>query len=55
MSPRTAIELENKWDDGVAAAMSEPELLKYRSNLLGSDLRITNFVTRPRLLIHLLC
>ena len=23
--------------------MSEPELLLYRSNLLGSDLRITNF------------
>ena len=43
MSPRTTAELENKWDDGVAAAMSEPELLQYRSNLLGSDLRITNF------------
>ena len=26
-----------------AATMSEPELLLYRSNLLGSDLRITNF------------
>ncbi len=24
-------------------AMDEPELLRYRSNLLGSDLRITNF------------
>ena len=31
------------WDDAQAAAMSEPELLLYRSNLLGSDLRITNF------------
>lgn len=31
------------WDDKAAAAMSEPELLLYRSNLLGSDLRITNF------------
>ncbi|TWI65462.1 rhamnulose-1-phosphate aldolase/alcohol dehydrogenase [Pseudoduganella lurida] len=31
------------WDDAKAAAMSEPELLLYRSNLLGSDLRITNF------------
>ncbi|MYM84302.1 bifunctional rhamnulose-1-phosphate aldolase/short-chain dehydrogenase [Duganella sp. FT50W] len=31
------------WDDGAAASMSEPELLLYRSNLLGSDLRITNF------------
>ncbi|MBV7534684.1 bifunctional rhamnulose-1-phosphate aldolase/short-chain dehydrogenase [Duganella sp. sic0402] len=31
------------WDDAAAASMSEPELLLYRSNLLGSDLRITNF------------
>jgi rhamnulose-1-phosphate aldolase/alcohol dehydrogenase len=31
------------WDDTLAATMSEPELLLYRSNLLGSDLRITNF------------
>ncbi|QGZ41494.1 rhamnulose-1-phosphate aldolase/alcohol dehydrogenase [Pseudoduganella flava] len=31
------------WDDAKAASMSEPELLLYRSNLLGSDLRITNF------------
>ncbi|WEF30730.1 bifunctional rhamnulose-1-phosphate aldolase/short-chain dehydrogenase [Pseudoduganella chitinolytica] len=31
------------WDDARAATMSEPELLLYRSNLLGSDLRITNF------------
>ncbi|SMG60368.1 bifunctional rhamnulose-1-phosphate aldolase/short-chain dehydrogenase [Paraburkholderia susongensis] len=31
------------WDDAQAASMSEPELLLYRSNLLGSDLRITNF------------
>ncbi|WP_027330707.1 bifunctional rhamnulose-1-phosphate aldolase/short-chain dehydrogenase [Marinimicrobium agarilyticum] len=35
--------LQNLWDDQKAASMSEPELLKYRSNLLGSDLRITNF------------
>lgn len=33
----------SKWDDTVAASMSEPELLLYRSNLLGSDLRVTNF------------
>ena len=26
-----------------AAAMSEPELLLYRSNLLGADKRITNY------------
>ncbi|MCE4552978.1 bifunctional rhamnulose-1-phosphate aldolase/short-chain dehydrogenase [Pelomonas cellulosilytica] len=31
------------WDDAVAAKLSEPELLLYRSNLLGSDLRVTNF------------
>ncbi len=35
--------LEDRWDAGVAAALDEPELLRYRSNLLGSDLRITNF------------
>jgi len=27
----------------VAAKLDAPELLRYRSNLLGSDLRITNF------------
>ncbi len=35
--------LEDRWDTGVAAGLDEPELLRYRSNLLGSDLRITNF------------
>ncbi len=35
--------LEDRWDDNVARGMDEPELLRYRSNLLGSDLRITNF------------
>ncbi|WP_066965889.1 bifunctional rhamnulose-1-phosphate aldolase/short-chain dehydrogenase [Microbulbifer sp. Q7] len=35
--------LQSLWDDSLANAMSEPELLKYRSNLLGSDLRITNY------------
>jgi rhamnulose-1-phosphate aldolase/alcohol dehydrogenase len=35
--------LENKWDDTLAAKMSEPEKLLYRSNLLGSDKRITNY------------
>ena len=35
--------LEDRWDPGVAAKLDEPELLRYRSNLLGSDLRITNF------------
>jgi rhamnose utilization protein RhaD (predicted bifunctional aldolase and dehydrogenase)/NAD(P)-dependent dehydrogenase (short-subunit alcohol dehydrogenase family) len=35
--------LEDRWDDAVVAKLDEPELLRYRSNLLGSDLRITNF------------
>lgn len=33
----------SRWDDGAAAAMSPAELLLYRSNLLGSDLTVTNF------------
>jgi len=35
--------LEDRWDEQVARGLEEPELLRYRSNLLGSDLRITNF------------
>ena len=35
--------LENKWNSGTAKGMSEPEKLLYRSNLLGSDKRITNY------------
>ncbi len=35
--------LPSLWDDAKAAAMDEPGKLLYRSNLLGSDLRITNF------------
>ena len=35
--------LEDKWDEACAASLDEPELLRYRSNLLGSDLRLTNF------------
>ncbi|MBB6095461.1 rhamnulose-1-phosphate aldolase/alcohol dehydrogenase [Povalibacter uvarum] len=35
--------LENRWDTSVAAKLSPPELLLYRSNLLGSDKRVTNF------------
>lgn len=35
--------LTNLWDDAVAASLDEAGLLLYRSNLLGSDLRITNF------------
>jgi rhamnose utilization protein RhaD (predicted bifunctional aldolase and dehydrogenase)/NAD(P)-dependent dehydrogenase (short-subunit alcohol dehydrogenase family) len=37
--------LQNLWDDGEAAKLANQplELLRYRSNLLGADLRITNF------------
>ena len=35
--------LANLWDDAKAAAMNEAERLLYRSNLLGSDKRITNY------------
>ena len=33
----------NSWDDAKASNLSESELLLYRSNLLGSDLTVTNF------------
>ena len=36
-------QLHSLWDDTRAAGMSEPEKLLYRSNLLGSDKRITNY------------
>lgn len=35
--------LENLWDDAKAQSMSEAEKLLYRSNLLGSDKRVTNY------------
>ena len=35
--------LPDLWDDEHAASLDDPALLLYRSNLLGSDLRITNF------------
>ncbi|MBI1173167.1 bifunctional rhamnulose-1-phosphate aldolase/short-chain dehydrogenase [bacterium] len=35
--------LQSLWDDAIAAPLDEPGKLLYRSNLLGSDLRITNF------------
>ncbi len=33
----------SRWDDKRAAGLDEPGLLLYRSNLLGADLRVTNF------------
>jgi rhamnulose-1-phosphate aldolase/alcohol dehydrogenase len=35
--------LPDKWNDADASRLTEPEQLLYRSNLLGSDLRITNY------------
>ena len=35
--------LKDLWDEQLASTLDAPELLRYRSNLLGSDLRITNF------------
>src|SRR5271154_3711454 len=35
--------LRDLWDDAHAERLDEPGKLLYRSNLLGSDLRITNF------------
>ena len=35
--------LPSLWDDAIATRLDEPGKLLYRSNLLGSDLRITNF------------
>ena len=35
--------IANKWNDAHAKSLDEPGLLLYRSNLLGSDLRVTNF------------
>jgi rhamnulose-1-phosphate aldolase/alcohol dehydrogenase len=43
MSETAAMPLPNLWDDTHAASLDEPGLLLYRSNLLGRDLRITNF------------
>lgn len=35
--------LDNRWDGAAVQGMSEPELLLYRSNILGSDMRVTNY------------
>lgn len=35
--------LDNRWDDAATAGMSESDLLLYRSNILGSDKRVTNY------------
>ncbi len=38
-----SVTVPSLWDDAKAAKLDEPGLLLYRSNLLGADLRITNF------------
>jgi rhamnose utilization protein RhaD (predicted bifunctional aldolase and dehydrogenase)/NAD(P)-dependent dehydrogenase (short-subunit alcohol dehydrogenase family) len=43
MTKAAAEPLPDLWDDALAADLDEPGRLLYRSNLLGSDLRITNF------------
>ncbi|TIS58011.1 bifunctional rhamnulose-1-phosphate aldolase/short-chain dehydrogenase [Mesorhizobium sp.] len=43
LDKRSSTRLANLWDDAKAQAMSEPELLVYRSNVLGSDKRVTNY------------
>ena len=40
---KTSLLLASLWDETTAQALDEPGLLLYRSNLLGADLRITNF------------
>ena len=35
--------LQDLWDERDIVGMDEAELLRYRSNLLGRDLRLTNF------------
>jgi rhamnulose-1-phosphate aldolase/alcohol dehydrogenase len=39
----SALHVENRWDPAKAATLNPESLLLYRSNLLGSDKRITNF------------
>lgn len=36
-------EVASRWDESVAHGFTEAQLLLYRSQLLGSDLRVTNF------------
>ena len=43
LAPQAPLDIENRWDDALAAKLSPAELLLYRSNLLGGDKRVTNF------------
>ena len=43
MSNSTSRAIPNLWDNAKAQTMNEPDRLVYRSNLLGSDKRVTNY------------
>lgn len=43
LDKRSGTRLANLWDHAKAKGMSDPELLVYRSNVLGSDKRVTNY------------
>ena len=43
MSDSTSHAIPNLWDSAKAQTMNEPDRLVYRSNLLGSDKRVTNY------------
>ena len=43
MRMSNSVTVPSLWDEAKAAGLDEPGLLLYRSNLLGADLRITNF------------
>ncbi|BCH12152.1 short chain dehydrogenase [Mesorhizobium sp. 131-3-5] len=43
LDKRSGSRLANLWDDAKTQGMSDPELLVYRSNTLGSDKRVTNY------------
>lgn len=41
--PMTAPLVASRWDDRACSDLADEQLLLYRSNLLGADLRVTNF------------
>ncbi|RWP33036.1 bifunctional rhamnulose-1-phosphate aldolase/short-chain dehydrogenase [Mesorhizobium sp.] len=43
LDKRSGTRLANLWDEATGLGMSEPERLVYRSNVLGSDKRVTNY------------
>jgi len=43
MPTQPANQIPNNWDDAKAKILSEAECLQYRSNLLGADMRVTNY------------